>query len=236
MDYFFGKKHGYGKKIFNAPKEIPDEINHAISIVGYGVQDGKKYWKIRNSWGDFWANGGYFYLERGVGALSIETNCGYSDVEIVEPTGTEPLEPNFDKAKVTQRRMLSKKTEQRVEAPQQNWIMDFFKSVTASKKYDKMFQGGVKHTGPIPEIVKSPLPQDYVKDEELPKEWNFTSYKGQNVLSWTVNQHLPQWCGSCYAQASIGVLADRVNIMAVDQQMKSKKPITDPIPFTTLSV
>ncbi|MED6169133.1 hypothetical protein PIB30_018471 [Stylosanthes scabra] len=43
------------------------EINHAVTIVGYGVEnDCSKYWLIRNSWGEFWGEGGYMKLERDI--------------------------------------------------------------------------------------------------------------------------------------------------------------------------
>ncbi|CAN0852640.1 KDEL-tailed cysteine endopeptidase CEP2 [Linum grandiflorum] len=44
------------------------EGNHAVTIVGYGESQGKKYWLVKNSWGRKWGDKGYFRIERDVDA------------------------------------------------------------------------------------------------------------------------------------------------------------------------
>jgi len=39
-------------------------IDHAVTAMGYGEQDGKKYWLIQNSWGKDWGEAGHIRLER----------------------------------------------------------------------------------------------------------------------------------------------------------------------------
>lgn len=53
---------------------------HAVKIVGWGVDDGVKYWKVANSWNPYWGEKGYFRIRRG------DNHCGIED----EAVGTSP--------------------------------------------------------------------------------------------------------------------------------------------------
>jgi len=54
------------------------EITHVVSIVGWGEQNGVKFWRIRNSWGSYWGESGFFKIVRGVNNLAIETDCDWA--------------------------------------------------------------------------------------------------------------------------------------------------------------
>ena len=54
----------------NCPGAIND-LDHAVLIVGYGVENGVKYWLIKNSWSESWGEDGFFRFERGTSTCGV---------------------------------------------------------------------------------------------------------------------------------------------------------------------
>ena len=47
---------------------------HAVKFVGWGVDNGVKYWKVANSWNPHWGEKGYFRIVRGTNEGGIENS------------------------------------------------------------------------------------------------------------------------------------------------------------------
>jgi cathepsin X len=60
------------------------------------------------------------------------------------------------------------------------------------------------------EHVVSARPHEYL--QHVPDNWNWNNVNGTSYLTRMLNQHVPQWCGSCWAHGALSSLADRIKI------------------------
>jgi cathepsin X len=56
------------------------------------------------------------------------------------------------------------------------------------------------------------LPHTYIDEVALPESFTWGDVDGVNYLTHSLNQHLPQYCGSCWAHGAMSALADRIKI------------------------
>lgn len=70
-------------------KNSPSDVNHAVLAVGYGEEDGMKYWIVKNSWGADWGDEGFFKIQRDVNMCGVAV-CNSFPQDVVK-TGVQEL-------------------------------------------------------------------------------------------------------------------------------------------------
>jgi cathepsin X len=157
--------------------------NHEVSIVGWGVANGSEYWHARNSWGTYWGEAGYFRIKMHSENLGIEHECDW---------GVPYLKPKAQK----QSQQAVKPPVPQAQAPVR---------IRAER-------GAVWFAEPRAQHVVSALPHTYVNPASIPESYDPRDAVGHDFTTINRNQHIPQYCGSCWAHGTTSALSDRIKL------------------------
>jgi cathepsin X len=157
---------------------------------------------MRNSWGEYFADQGFVKIRRGNNTVGIEDSCYFANPK---NTWGNQINPTDGSEKKTVYKNIIN-LQQELEAE------NLKAHVAAQVKKHGSYKGSFKKSDIEYSHISGPEPKDWVKDSDLPERFWWGDVDGVNYLSWTVNQHIPQYCGSCWAQASVGAMSDRINI------------------------
>jgi cathepsin X len=152
-------------------------IVHDISIVGFGVENGTKYWTVRNSWGTHYGEQGFVRVIRGINNIAIESDCSWATPK---DTWTNPWWHQTTEAEQNDPR--NKKYEAVQPEMEKNESKEFLKK-EGRETCKRVERNGFK----LGQKKPTKMAWEEVDKATLPKNWDWRNINGTSYVSWSRN-------------------------------------------------